>query len=63
MPNSLDSSMQPHDGTLRIVFDSNVQADRIAKFIELLSDIYGEDLNIVATTTLPPDQDEYRKAA
>jgi hypothetical protein len=51
-------------GPLRIVFEANTSPRRIAEFIEILSTLYSEDLNILTMDTLPPDtEEEVRKAA
>ena len=63
MPNSSSNTKRIAESTLKIVFDGDVKPNRIATFIELLSEIYGDDLNIVSTTNLPPDQEEDRKVA
>lgn len=34
--------------TIQIAFEDDMETDRIAEFIDLLSVIYGEDLDVVA---------------
>lgn len=51
------------DAPIRLIFEEDIKPERIAEFIELLSNLYGEDLGVVLANTLPPAAGEIRKAA
>ena len=43
---------------IRLVFEGSTKPDRIAEFVELLSELYGEDLHVILANTIPPTSDE-----
>lgn len=39
---------------LSIVFEEDMPFERVAEFIQVLSELYGEDLDIVSVNHIPP---------
>ena len=46
----MDNDLKP----IKIVFEEDMSPERVACFIELLSALYGDDLNIVSLHDIPP---------
>lgn len=40
---------------MNIVFEEDVPAERVAEFISVLSEYYGENIEVVSVNDLPPD--------
>jgi hypothetical protein len=39
---------------ISIVFEEDMPFERIAEFIQVLSELYGEDLDVVSVNHIPP---------
>lgn len=46
--------MEGSSNPIQIVFEEDTPLERIAEFVELLSNLYGEDLDLVSVHDIPP---------
>ncbi|WP_162931496.1 hypothetical protein [Teredinibacter turnerae] len=46
----MDNNLKP----IKIVFEEDMPAERVAEFIDLLSALYGEELDLVSFHDIPP---------
>lgn len=46
--------MSTNIAPIKIVFEEDMPPERMAEFIELLSTLYGEDLDILSVHDMPP---------
>ena len=46
--------MTENPETISLIFEEDTPTERIAEFIQLLSEVYGGDLDIVSVNDIPP---------
>lgn len=46
--------MDRDSNPIQIVFEEDMSFERIAEFVEVLSELYGEDLDVVSGHDIPP---------
>ena len=48
---------------IHLVFEEDMSFERIAEFVQLLSELYGEELDVVSVSDMPPIPKRLRDVA